>query len=201
MPTSRIQVVWSHPRSTSLTAAIAADVITALRDAGATVDELDLARTDFDPRLLPVDEPDWEDPDHRYSDEVMAHASRSRSADAVVFVFPVWWYSLPAHLKGYIDRVWNHGLFYGAGRRAGIPAVRWLGVAGESEESFAKRGYDEMMARHLNVGIAGLCGIQDSRLELLYDALGEDIDDLDAHFTALRRRAVSAALEVLPTQG
>ena len=28
---------------------------------------------------------------------------------------PVWWFSVPAILKGYIDRVWNFGIAYGGG--------------------------------------------------------------------------------------
>jgi hypothetical protein len=32
----------------------------------------------------------------------------------MVFVFPVWWWSMPAMLKGWIDRVWNNGWAYGA---------------------------------------------------------------------------------------
>ena len=29
-----------------------------------------------------------------------------RWAEGLVFVYPTWWYSLPAMLKGWIDRVW-----------------------------------------------------------------------------------------------
>ncbi|MGC7556625.1 NAD(P)H-dependent oxidoreductase, partial [Pandoraea pneumonica] len=82
-------------------------------------------------------------------------------------------YSVPAIMKGYIDRVWNNGLFYGGGRRTGIAAARWIGLAGESAEAFRKREYDDLIARHLNIGIAGLCGIHDSRVILLHDTLGD----------------------------
>ena len=34
--------------------------------------------------------------------------------DALAFVFPVWWWSLPATTKGWIDRVWSNGWAYGS---------------------------------------------------------------------------------------
>jgi putative NADPH-quinone reductase len=191
-----VQVVWAHPRTDSLTATVAADVIAEIRARDIDVDELDLYRSGFDPVLWRADEPDWDDLDKTYSTEVMQHAARANGADAVVFVFPVWWYSVPAVLKGYIDRVWNHGIFYGGGRRTAIRKIRWIGLAGESQASFAKRKHDVMIEHQLNVGIAGVCGVADSEVELLWDALGEDIDDLDRHFSALRGRAITVAAQL-----
>jgi NAD(P)H dehydrogenase (quinone) len=37
-------------------------------------------------------------------------------ADLIVFQFPLWWYSMPAVLKGYIDRVFSMGWAYGGGQ-------------------------------------------------------------------------------------
>ena len=192
-------MIWAHPRRDSLTATVVADVVASLRDHDLDVDELDLYRSGFDPVLKPMDEPDWNDPDKPFSPEVREHAMRTKAADALVFVFPVWWYSVPAIMKGYIDRVWNYGLFYGDGRRSGIGAARWIGLAGEGIASFRKRGYEEMIAHHLDAGIAGLCGIEDSRVVLLYDALGEGIDDLPGHFLALRRKARAVVSELVAT--
>lgn len=36
-------------------------------------------------------------------------------ADALILVFPLWWFSLPAILKGWIDRVYSFGFAYGVG--------------------------------------------------------------------------------------
>lgn len=35
------------------------------------------------------------------------------AADAVIFLFPLWWFSMPAIMKGWIERVWAYGLAYG----------------------------------------------------------------------------------------
>lgn len=197
--TPSVLVVWAHPRTDSLTATVTTDIVATLREAGVEVEEVDLYRSGFDPALREADEPDWENPDKVYSPEVRAHIGWARSADAIVFVFPVWWYSLPAVLKGYIDRVWNYGQFYGAGRRSGIAHARWVGLAGETREAFAKRGYEEMITHHLNIGIAGLCGIDDSRTTLLYNTLAEDVTDPTAHVTALRDEARAEARALAAT--
>lgn len=193
----QIQVIWAHPRRDSLTATIAQQLIDQLAELGAHVDELDLYRSGFDSVLHAPDEPDWENPEKYYSNEVREHAARTMAATAVVFVFPVWWYSLPALLKGYIDRVWNYGLFYGGEHDQGIAAVRWVGLAGHSREKFQKRGYDRMMAHHLNIGIAEYCGVHDSRLELLYNTLGDDISDMPRHIEHLRSMARTSAAELV----
>ncbi|MBP1326689.1 putative NADPH-quinone reductase [Leucobacter exalbidus] len=202
MTTPRVQVVWAHPRTASLTATITADVIAELHAAGMAVDEIDLYRIPFDPVLREQDEPQWDDLDAQYSETVMASIAQTREADAVVFVFPVWWYSFPAILKGYIDRVWNHGYFYGGGRRIGVKSILWLGLAGDTDVAFAKRNYADMMANHLNVGIAGYCGAQSSRLELLYNTLGDGIEDMPGHVAKLRETArvsVRTLAEELPS--
>ncbi len=200
MQNFKVQVVWAHPRNDSLTAIIAQDVIDELRHADAVIDEVDLYRIGFDPILREIDEPDWGDLDKQYSPEVMRHISSTRGADAVIFVFPVWWYSLPAIMKGYIDRVWNHGAFYGGGRHVSLDSVLWLGLAGETRESYEKRGYIEMMERSLNVSIADYCGAGESRLELVYNTLGAEIDDMGAHIAELREFAKGSVRGLIERQ-
>jgi len=180
-----------------LTAAVVKDVVDELGLAGAEVDVLDLYRGEFSSLLREVDEPDWDNLDKKYSNEVIRHATRTKSANVVIFVFPIWWFSFPAIMKGYIDRVWNHGLFYGGGRKSGIPKVRWIGLAGESSEFFTKRRYDTMIDQHLNVGIAGFCGIGDSRVELLYDTFANGTEDVSSHYSKLRDQARKIARAAL----
>ncbi|EMY36121.1 hypothetical protein D477_000740, partial [Arthrobacter crystallopoietes BAB-32] len=64
-------------------------------------------------------------------------------------------------------------------------------------EFFTKRSYDIMIEHHLNVGIAGFCGIRDSRVELLYDTLGNGATDMSSHYSKLRDRARQMARTVL----
>ena len=52
------------------------------------MDLLDLYAEGFDPRLTPVDEPDWQGREKRYSPKVHAHMRRVEEADEVVVVLP-----------------------------------------------------------------------------------------------------------------
>ncbi|ONI89929.1 hypothetical protein ALI22I_13430 [Saccharothrix sp. ALI-22-I] len=99
-----------------------------------------------------------------YSAEVRSHMDRISAADLHVVVFPVWWFAPPAILKGWIDRVWNHGFAYGRSRpRLAGKRMRWIGLAGESRETFVA-GMEELMDRQLRVGLSNFCGITDASL-------------------------------------
>ena len=41
---------------------------------------------------------------------------RIKAADLIIWQFPLWWFGLPAVLKGYVDRVFAYGVFYGGGK-------------------------------------------------------------------------------------
>jgi len=166
----RVLIVVSHPRVNSLTFAVTAKFTQGLIDAGHDTEVLDLHRNGFNPVLWEADEPDWSSDEKLYSPEVQSEMERMKNHDALAFIFPVWWYSLPAMLKGYIDRVWNNGFAYGS-RKLHHKQVLWLGLVADSKEHMIKRQYEQMMNLHLNDAIAGYCGISASRVEFLYHTL------------------------------
>ncbi|MEV7611688.1 NAD(P)H oxidoreductase [Streptomyces sp. NPDC089799] len=177
---TRALLVVAHPRPDSLTAALAGRARARLVADGHEVDVLDLYAEDFDPRMTPADEPDWADPGKSYSPEVRSHMARLDAADTIVVVFPLWWFGLPAILKGWIDRVWNHGFAYGDGGGGGggsSPSrlagkrLLWLAVAAYGERQFAARGWEETVSRLLRTGIAAYCGIEDATVGFVYDSL------------------------------
>ena len=45
--------------------------------------------------------------------DVRAEQAKLLEADAVVFQFPLWWFGMPAIMKGWIERVFAYGLAYG----------------------------------------------------------------------------------------
>jgi len=163
-------VVSCHPRPDSLTAATAARARDRLLAAGHTVDHLDLYAEGFDPSLAPEDEPDWSDHTKQYSDEVTAHMARVAAADVIVVVFPVWWWSLPAMAKGWVDRVWNRGFAYDPSALAG-KRMLWLGLAGGSAHHYATHGFDSILELQLRVGVSEYCGITDATVHLVHDTL------------------------------
>jgi NAD(P)H dehydrogenase (quinone) len=60
--------------------------------------------------------------------EIAAEQDKLRWADAVIFQFPLWWFSVPAILKGWIERVFAYGFAYGVGVHEG---ERWGDRYGE----------------------------------------------------------------------
>jgi NAD(P)H dehydrogenase (quinone) len=168
-------VVLAHHRATSLTAKVAMRARRRLEAVGGVVDFLDLYAEGFDPRMTPADEPDWDDPDKAYSAEVESHMRRIDAASAVVVVFPVWWSAPPAILKGWVDRVWNHGFAYGPGarrwgaRRLTGKRMLWLGLAAGSKKSLDVHASAELVDRQLRLEVSHFCGIADASVRLLRD--------------------------------
>uniref|UniRef100_A0AAU2JI39 NAD(P)H oxidoreductase n=1 Tax=Streptomyces sp. NBC_00049 TaxID=2903617 RepID=A0AAU2JI39_9ACTN len=164
---SRTLLVLAHPRSDSLTAQVADRTRRALEAAGGSVDLLDLYAEDFDPRLTPADEPDWTDRDKEYSPEVRAHIRRIEAADDMIVVFPVWWYSPPAVLKGWIDRVWNYGFAYGRSTpRLGGKRMLWLALLAEPKPN----ALTDALELVLKNGLSEYCGIAEPEFRYLHGA-------------------------------
>jgi putative NADPH-quinone reductase len=188
-------IVVAHHRSDSLTAAVAERTAKRLELNGYRVDLLDLQAEGFDPRNSAADEPDYGDREKRYTEEVHRHIARVHAADLIVPVFPVWWFGLPALLKGWFDRVWNYGLAYGrskspmAGKR-----MLWLALAGLPEDDPNADLIASLLEGPLRRGISEYCGIPDTSVTALYDSEGQELTgaDRDRHYRDLFARADAA---------
>ncbi|MEU3741647.1 NAD(P)H-dependent oxidoreductase [Streptomyces sp. NPDC032198] len=157
----KILVVSAHPESRSLNASLAAFAVDELRAAGhevrvsdlyamkwkATVDADDFPGHTADRRLHVMAASERDTLADRLSPDIAAEQEKVRWADAVILQFPLWWFSPPAILKGWIDRVFTSGFGYGpkvpppysegtlAGRRALVSVT-----LGARESSFSDRG-------------------------------------------------------------
>ena len=163
-------LVFAHPRRASLTGQVADAFAASAGANGHEFEWADLVQEKFDPVMREADEPDWDNPDKAYSAEVRREMQRIERNAATVMIFPVYWWSVPALLKGWIDRVWNNGWAYGA-RKFPQKRVWMIGVAGGTEAGFAKRGYDTAMQTQLDIGVLDYCGIPERRLQLLYGSI------------------------------
>ncbi len=193
-----VLVVTAHPRPESLTGRVTQKVTEGLTHAGHGYEILDLYAENFNPLVYPADEPDYRNPDKVYSEQVMVEMERIRKHDAIIFVFPVWWHSIPAILKGYIDRVFNYGFAYGPAKLP-VEKIRWIALAGEDRNAYKKRGYHLMIEHHLNIGIAGYVGVLDSEVHILYNSLSEGIADesaVKAHYEKLLSEVYSIGKEL-----
>ena len=107
----RALVVYSHPREGSFNAGVRDLVQERLAEAGAEVCLIDLYQRGFDPRLTGDELACYEDTSCNTSD-VAEDVADLTWCDTLIFVYPTWWYGLPAILKGWLDRVLVPGVAF-----------------------------------------------------------------------------------------
>jgi putative NADPH-quinone reductase len=158
----RVLVLYAHPLADSFAAALHRAVVEALTQAGHEVDDCDLYATGFDPVMKPAERRAHNTPNPNFS-AVENHVERLRAADAVVLCFPVWWYGMPAILKGYFDRVWVNGVAFhlhtGGKIEPGLHRLRKLGVVATYGAPWwlIKLVLRDPVHGVIHTGIRGLC--------------------------------------------
>lgn len=108
----RALVVYCHPIEGSFCSAIRDTAVQGLQQAGHHVDVIDLSAIEFDP-VMSLDE--WEMYRTSKGDippGLEDHIALVKQAQILVFVYPTWWSSLPAQLKGWVERVMIYGVAY-----------------------------------------------------------------------------------------
>jgi NAD(P)H dehydrogenase (quinone) len=128
----RVHVVFAHPSPASFAGAVKDRVVRALTAQGHEVDQLDLYAAGFDPVLTRAE---WTAHVQGGAnlEEVAPEVERLRKAEALVLIFPTWWFGMPAILKGWFDRVWAPGVAFhlppgGGGLRRGLTNIRHFAV-------------------------------------------------------------------------
>ncbi len=103
-------IVVAHPVEDSFTMALTRAYADELVRLGHEQKTYDLYRTGFDP-VLTRDELLPDGAAHAPAD--ICHAQDDiRAAEVLTVIYPLWWMSMPAILKGYIDRVFARGFAY-----------------------------------------------------------------------------------------
>jgi NAD(P)H dehydrogenase (quinone) len=107
--------------------------------------------------------------------DVQAEHDKLLRADALVVVFPVYWWAMPAHIKGWFDRVLTSRRAFGqasAGPGDSVVAhmsAHVLAVTGGNESGYAKRGYDRAMRTQIETGILEYSGFRSTSWTWLWD--------------------------------
>jgi len=104
---SKILVIVGHPDPDSFCAALAERYAAGARRSGAEVRVLELGRMAFDP-VLKYGYKRRMEPE----DDLAAAQEAIHRAEHLVLVYPYWWGSMPALLKGFIDRVFLPGFAF-----------------------------------------------------------------------------------------
>ncbi len=170
-------IVVAHPDSASLTHAVAARIGQSITGADArnSVTLADLAAEGFDPRFNAADIGLFKQGAAVPADVAAEHA-RLDAADTLVLVYPLYWWSFPALLKGWIDRVFTQGWAYADGADGKVEKklqrlqVHLVGIGGAGAEMIERRGYGAAMKTQIDMGIFDYCGARVHSSTLLLDA-------------------------------
>ena len=192
--------VLAHPDPQSLNAHLCRVGTDALRSAGWQVQVSDLYAMGWDPVLV-----------EEGGADVEAEQTKLRRADLVVLQFPLWWYGMPAMLKGWVDRVFEAGFAFdvidpatGRARKygdGGLVGKRALAVvtAGDRPGSLEPRGIsgtiDDVLWPLLH-GTFWYAGMEALRPHLVTRARDLTPSDVADHEKELTRRLEQIREEV-----
>ena len=195
----RVLLVLAHPLPESYAASVARTVRETLQAGGHAVDLLDLYAEDFDPRLTEKERRGYFDSPYDTS-EVAGLVERLKAADALMLVFPQWWFNLPAVLKGFFDRVFAPGVAFKHDKAGGriIPQLTnirhfWVFTTTGSPWWVVKLYMGDPVRRQMRRGIAIFCN-RKVRFRMLA------LHDMDRATDGKRRRhleRVRTALQAL----
>ncbi|MFK0165700.1 NAD(P)H-dependent oxidoreductase [Rhizobium sp. NPDC090279] len=163
----KVLLVFAHPEPRSLNGALRDVAIKELEAHGHEVRVSDLYADGWKSEVDRADFP-WLAPDDRFvagaaskkafetnalTEDVKAEIEKLLWADMLILQFPLWWFTMPAILKGWVDRVFAYGFAYGVGEHSD---KRWgdrygegtlvgkramlIVTAGGWEEHYAPRG-------------------------------------------------------------
>ncbi|MDD9908107.1 MAG: NAD(P)H-dependent oxidoreductase [Ahrensia sp.] len=104
-------LVFCHPKSDSFTAAVAQTVIEELENGGAQVKVIDLYRAGYDPVITASEWDCYEDCEQNCMGQEET-IEALKWCNSLIFVYPTWWYGMPAMLKGWLEKVLVPGVAF-----------------------------------------------------------------------------------------
>ena len=172
-------IVVAHHDAHSLSHSLAAQVAEGLGSSH-SFEIADLFAEAFDPRFNAADHAVHRRQAQPPAD-VLAEQARIDRADALVLVYPVYWWSMPALLKGWIDRVFANGWAFDFNleaqsleKKLGHLPVHLLGVGGADAGTYGRHGYEAAMKTQIDHGIFDYCGARVATSKLLLESESQD---------------------------
>jgi NAD(P)H dehydrogenase (quinone) len=162
-------ILHAHPEPQSFSSALARTAADALSAGGHDVRVIDLYGRRFDPvsdrrNFTLAKNPDYfkqqveeaHATEHDgFAGELLTEMENLEWCDTLIFSFPLWWFGMPAILKGWVDRVFAYGRIYdsskiyetglGKGRRRGLVLM----TTGGGEKTYGGRGVNPALGEIL----------------------------------------------------
>ena len=108
----KVLVVLAHPNPDSFSHAIVDRVVCALANREHSVSVIDLYGLDYSPALALAELAAYPTSEPAIDPMVIEHTRLIQECSTIVFVYPTWWSSMPAILKGWIDRTMLPGIAF-----------------------------------------------------------------------------------------
>lgn len=181
----KVLIILAHPNLASFNHAIGKTVADRLSKNGHEVKTRDLYQLGFDPVLTLEELKNYENNDFQHAQDILAEQEAILWADHLVLVYPTWWWSPPAILKGYLDRVFTPNFAFVFDEN-GIPKVSPLNgkkvsiiqTTGAEEEFVKSEEMDEAVKKLFSTGIFGFCGMEVVHHEFLTGVSGKSYEEL-----------------------
>ena len=108
----KVLVVLAHPNPDSFSHAIVDRVVSTLANREHSVSVIDLYGLDYSPALTRTELAAYPTSEPAIDPMVIEHTRLIQECSTIVFVYPTWWSSMPAILKGWIDRTMLPGIAF-----------------------------------------------------------------------------------------
>ncbi|GGS32015.1 NAD(P)H-dependent oxidoreductase [Streptomyces griseoviridis] len=193
-------LVTAHPDTGSLTHHVADRLASALRPRA--VEVADLHREQFDPRFTPADRRAYHEGGDYPPDIAREHRRLDRATD-LVLVFPVYWWSMPALLKGWIDRVFVNGWAFEYSAASGLRpklqrlTTHLLPIAGADLRTYQRHAYEQALRTQIEHGIVDYVGSRRGVTAFVHES-EQPSAGATAASVARAVRAVSEAVQAGP---
>ena len=115
----KVFIVYCHPSEDSFTRKLRDEFIKGITDSGNEYVMSDLYEMDFKSDMTEqqyLRDAKYQDTEFTEAD-VLAEHEKINSADAIAFIYPVFWTEAPSKLVGWFDRVWTYGFAYGDNKK------------------------------------------------------------------------------------
>ena len=145
----KVFIVYCHPSEDSFTKNMRDAFIKGVADSENDYVISDLYKMGFQTDI--TEEEYLRDANYRntpdVAEDVLAEQEKINSADAIAFIYPVFWTEAPAKLVGWFDRVWSYGFAYGEKTMKVLDKAMILCSAGNSIKRLEEFGLLDSMKR------------------------------------------------------
>ena len=156
-------IIYAHPNSASFNHAIMETISEELKKSNKDFEVRDLYQIGFNPVLSAEDLAAIQN--GAVPHEIKTEQDYIHSADTLIFISPIWWLSMPAILKGYIDRVFSLKFAYDLTADGIIGLLKGkkvfiVSTTGASKEDYDKMGAFKMMNQSMDMAIFQFSGME-----------------------------------------